>query len=809
MIDLKALPRFLELPVLSLQTAVVFPHASRSIVLNRPALLRAIDAVQDGGIIAVAAQKNPEQDEPRIADLHPIGTLAIVRRPASIPELGAAIPIALDGIGRIRLDRELQHAPYLRAKVERIESIAPADDDVSFNILRTRLVELVAELVTHSLTLPDDLVAFSRQLGDAGALADVVAAGIVEVATERHELLAELDVRRRIEKLIEVVRRERIAQKLRDELHTEVEERIGERQRELLLREQMNAIRKELGEGDEGFAGIGALRDNLRTAGLPPEALAEAERELERLGHMSLGSPEYSLSRTYVETLASLPWTKLSGRAIDLKRAGAILDEDHFDLAKVKERVLEFLAVQKLNPALKAPVLCLVGPPGVGKTSLGASIARATGREFVRVSLGGVHDEAEIRGHRRTYVGAMPGQILRGLQRAGARDPLFLLDEIDKLGRDHHGDPYAAMLEVLDPDQNGKFHDNYIDLPFDLSRVLFVCTANILDPLPPALRDRMEILELSGYVKDEKLQIAMRHLVPRVGAEHGLSMPRDLQFSADAIREIIASYTHEAGVRKLEQHIAAICRKRARQLAESKRGRRLITPTGVRKHLGVPMYRAETQLAERTREPGVAIGLAWTPAGGDTLFVEARRIPRGRGKITFTGQLGDVMEESAKAAVTWVRASADFYGIDAGLFSVEDLHIHFPSGGIPKDGPSAGVVLAAALISLYTERPVSSHVAMTGEITLSGHLLPVSGLKEKLLAARRSGITDVVLPASNEPDVREDVPPHIHERLTLHYVKTIEAAIRIAIPSTTLVTHAASRRHAASGRHAYAARSQR
>ena len=771
--------------------------------------MRAVESVAEGELVAVAAQRNPDQEEPRIDDLHPVGTLAIVRRPDKIPELGGAMPIALDGIGRIRLGEELQRYPFLRARVERIESIAPDDDDAAFGILRTRLVELTAELVTHSLTLPDDLVAFARQLSDAGALADVVAAGVVEVAIERHALLEELDVRRRIEKLIEIVRRERTAQKLRDELHTEVEERIGERQRELLLREQLSAIRKELGETDEGLAGVSTLRDNLRTAGLPPEALAEAERELERLGHMSLGSPEYSLSRTYIETLASLPWTKVSTRTIDLRRAASILDEDHFDLSKVKERILEYLAVQKLNPALKAPVLCLVGPPGVGKTSLGASMARAMGREFVRASLGGVHDEAEIRGHRRTYVGAMPGQILRGLQRAGTRDPLFLLDEVDKLGRDHHGDPYAALLEVLDPDQNAKFHDNYIDLPFDLSRVLFVCTANSLDPLPPALRDRMELLELAGYVEDEKLQIAMRHLVPRVAAEHGLAVPRDIQFEPAAIREIVTSYTHEAGVRRLEQNIAAICRKRARQLAESRRGRRLVTPTGVRKLLGVPLHRSESELVARTREPGVAIGLAWTPGGGDTLLVEARRIPRGRGKVTFTGQLGDVMEESAKAAVTWVRASADDYGIDAGLFSVEDLHIHFPSGSIPKDGPSAGVVLVAALISLYTGRSVSPHVAMTGEITLSGHLLPVSGLKEKLLAARRSGITDVVLPAANEPDVREDVPPHIFHGLTLHYAKTIEAALKIAIPSSALATHAASPRHSPSARHAYAARSHR
>jgi ATP-dependent Lon protease len=778
--DLSSLPTLLELPVVPLRGAVLFPHTALPVVLNRATAIRAIDAAGDGNLIAVATQAIADQDDPGVRDLHAIGTLAIVRQIQQMPRSGDAFPVVLDGVRRLAIVDELQRDPFLLARVRPTEDVMPNADDLMFSALKTSVLEIFSEVVTSSQTLPDELVMVARQLGDVAMLADLVASTVLESTIERQVLLAELDVRRRMEALTEILVRERTGQELRQKIRNEVEQRIGVQQRELLLREQLTAIRKELGDADDETQ-LEELRARLASAGLSPEAKREADREMTRLAHIPAASAEYSVVRSYIETIADLPWAKTTARPIDLMHAAVILDEDHFGLAKVKKRILEHLAVQKLKHELKGPILCLVGPPGSGKTSIGKSIARATGRELVRLSLGGIHDEAEIRGHRRTYVGALPGQILRGLRRAGARDPLFVLDEIDKLGQGFHGDPYAALLEVLDPEQNHAFRDNYLDVPFDLSSVMFLCTANTLEPIPPPLRDRMEVLELPGYIDEDKLQIAERYLVPREADANGVSLDTDVAFTREALAEIIRCYTQEAGVRKLEQHIGAICRTRARRLAEGACGLLTITPDLVHELLGAPAYRIETQIAERTTKPGVAIALAWTPCGGEVLFVESSRLPGGKGELTLTGHLGDVMQESARAALTWVRANAGAYGVDLGLFGKEDLHIHVPSGAVAKDGPSAGIVMAASLMSLFTNRPVRSYVALTGEITLSGLLLPVGGIKEKVLAARRSGIREVVLPVHNEPNVREDLSPALLADLDLRFATTIDDVLRLVL----------------------------
>ena len=562
---------------------------------------------------------------------------------------------------------------------------------------------------------------------------------------------------------------------------------LSQSQREFYLREQLKAIQKELGEGDDSQRDVEDLRKKLEAAGLPEEVKTEAMRELGRLGRMSASSPEYGVARTYLEWMAHLPWNVSSGSQVDVKRAAEILDEDHYDLEKVKDRILDYLAVLQLRPVLKGPILCFVGPPGVGKTSLGRSIARALGRKFARISMGGMHDEAEIRGHRRTYIGALPGQIIQALRRAGTNDPVFMLDEVDKLGRDFRGDPASALLEVLDPEQNITFRDNYLDVPFDLSKVLFITTANVLDPVPDALRDRMEIISLEGYTELEKTIIAFRYLVPRQIKENGLEPESDIHFTEEAVRFLIRRYTREAGVRNLEREIGSLCRKQARRIAEGPReaagARRKVevTPELVEKSLGAPRFRTDTEVAERTRRAGVAVGLAWTPVGGDVLFIEAGRMPGGNRGLIMTGQLGPVMQESVQAALTWVRGSATKYGIDPDLFKTSDIHIHVPAGAIPKDGPSAGITMAAALLSMLTDRRVRPNLAMTGEITLTGQVLPVGGIKEKVLAAKRSGVTEVILPFENEVNVLEDLKSEQIGEMKLHYVKAMEEVVDLAL----------------------------
>jgi ATP-dependent Lon protease len=777
----------MELPIVPLRTMVLFPHAALPMTLNRVVASQAVEAAGEEGLVAVVTQAHPEAELPAPNDLFAIGTAAIVRQ-LTQPGQGTVMVI-LEGLERIALVDFVQRQPYLKARVRRLASERPLID-TTYAAMRSNLLDEFQEMVQLSQVLPDELGVVARSIADDSALTDMIGSALVETAPPvRQDLLATIDVRRRLEKLSEVLARELESLRIRERLRTEVHDKIAGSQREIVLREQLKAIRKELGEEKGEEQQILDLREKLERAGLPPEAQAEAMREVDRLHDMPAGSPEHAMVRTYLEWLAALPWSYATATRIDLPRAQQILDEDHFDLDKVKERILEFLAVQRLKSDPRAPLLCLVGPPGVGKTSVGRSIARATGRAFVRISLGGTNDEAEIRGHRRTYIGALPGQIIRGLRRAGSCDPVFMLDEVDKLGRDFRGDPSAALLEVLDPEQNNAFRDHYLDVPFDLSRVMFVATANLLDTVPPPLRDRMEVIDLPGYLDEDKLQIAQRYLVPKQVEANGLVLGADISFTDGAILELVRGYTHEAGVRKLEQLVASLCRKRARQLGESAGGTLVVGPGIVSGLLGPPLFRVESQLAERTARPGVAVAVAWTPAGGEVLYVEASELPAGKGEVTLTGQLGDVMQESARTAVSWVRANGGRYGIASDALRGVDLHIHVPAGAVPKDGPSAGVVMATSLVSLLTHRPVRPHVALTGEITLSGVLLPVGGIKEKVLAARRSGVHELVLPLDNEPNLRDEVPEHLRGDIAIRLASTVEQAVEIALsPGDTPMT---------------------
>jgi len=602
-------------------------------------------------------------------------------------------------------------------------------------------------------------------------------------------LLETASIEERLEKLNKHLAKEIEVQQLRTKIQTEVQDQVQQSQRDYYLREQMKAIQKELGEQDEGQREVEDLRKKIDDAKMPEEVKKEALKELSRLGRMSPMAADYSLTRNYIEWLAVLPWSKSSGEKIDIGKAKEILDEDHYELKKVKDRILDYLSVLELKPDMKGPILCFVGPPGVGKTSLGRSIARSLGRKFQRISLGGMHDEAEIRGHRRTYIGALPGQIIQSIRRADCNDPVIMLDEIDKLGRDFRGDPASALLETLDPEQNNTFRDNYLDVPFDLSKVLFICTANMLDPVPPPLLDRMELIFLQGYSEEEKLHIAKRYLVPRQIKENGITTEQ-IEFPDEAIRYVVRHYTREAGVRKLEQVLGTVCRKQARRVVEGKTEKLTVTREVLKEFLGGIQVRVETEVEERVKRPGVAVGLAWTPAGGDILFIEANKM-KGKGGFTMTGQIGEVMQESMQAALTWVRSNAASLGLSEDFTKEIDLHIHVPAGAIPKDGPSAGVTMTAVLVSLLTDTPVRPLTAMTGEITLSGNVLPVGGIKEKFLAARRAGVTTIILPADNRQDVEEDLTPDQMEGVAVHYASRIEDVLAVALP--LLKAHADTR----------------
>ena len=771
----------LELPLLPLRDLVVFPDALQPFSITSERSMRALHALEpEGDVIVLATQRDPNAEDPAVSDLYSVGVTARVLKVLQLEE-GHTVLIVL-GQERVRLVAELQREPYLRVRVLPLPDQVPSTLDPELVPLMQNVRDLCTAVIRSSPVLSNELLTVLRRADSPGALANFVAATLPGLSTEtRQELLETTDVVARLRRLDLELVRERDSLAMRRRIHAAVAERLGKQHHEMMLREQLEAIRKELGEAEPAEHDIAELRSRIEAAAMPPEAQTEAMRELARLEHMPFESAERSVARTYLDWLTALPWKRSSAAEIDVVGAQRVLDEDHFDLEKVKERVVEYLAVLKLRRELRGPILCFVGPPGVGKTSVGKSIARASGRRFVRLSLGGMRDEAEIRGHRRTYVGALPGQIVQGIRRAEVNNPVFMLDEIDKLGKDFRGDPAAALLEVLDPDQNTSFRDQYLDVPFDLSRVLFITTANVLDTIPPSLLDRMEIIELPGYSEDEKLEIARRYLVPRQLAEHGLLTEGLLSFTDAALRAVVRAYTREAGVRNLERAIASICRKQARAVAGGDVAGITVTPEVVRARLGVQRYHIDTEVAERTRKPGVAVALAWTPQGGDVLFVEAARMPRVRGEVTLTGQLGEVMQESAKAALSWVRANAERYDIPSRAFGDFDLHLHVPSGAVPKDGPSAGLVMVVALVSLFRDQPVRPLVALTGEITLSGQVLPVAGIKEKVLAARRSGIRVVVLPAQNEANVEEDVPQPLREGMHLCFVSTIEEALEQAL----------------------------
>ena len=627
--------------------------------------------------------------------------------------------------------------------------------------------------------LSDDLQTLASNIAEPGRLADFIASSLTTIATSvKQEVLETLDVRARMDSLNRILIKELEVLELGSRIQSQVQSEVGKNQREYFLREQMKAIQKELGESDDQTKDVEELQQKIDAAGMPEAVKKEAQRELDRLAKMPVAAAEYTVSRTYLDWLVMLPWQKRTDEVIDLPKTKEVLDADHTGLEKAKDRILEYLAVRKLNPEVKGPILCFVGPPGVGKTSLARSIAQSLSRKFVRVSLGGMRDEAEIRGHRRTYIGALPGQIIQGLRRAESKNPVFILDEIDKLGADFRGDPASALLEVLDPEQNSTFRDHYLDVPFDLSEVLFITTANVLDPVPPALRDRMEVLEIPGYTEEEKLAIAREHLVEKQVENHGLTAEQ-LTITDAALSAVIRGYTREAGVRNLEREIGALCRKAARRRAEGSLEPLTVTPDVVAEMLGAPTFLDE-EMEERTKEPGVAIGLAWTPAGGDVLFIEASRMA-GTGSLTLTGQLGEVMKESARAALSWFRAHAAAYGADPDFFKNAEIHLHVPSGAIPKDGPSAGVTIATALASELTRRPVRGDIAMTGEITLSGRVLPVGGIKEKVLAARRAGIREVILPRQNEKNVNEDLTEELRRELTIHFVQSVDEVLLLAL----------------------------
>src|SRR5499427_823961 len=771
-----------DIPVLPVRDTVLFPHAVLPLTVGRESSIQLINSLGDEKTILVVAQREARVDTPQPTDLYNVGTLATVHKVVKMPN--QSLFVFTEGLERVRLRDFVQLTPFMRAEVE----VLPESDShptAEIEALQRNVLTLFQQIVAGSPTLSDELQTVAMNIDEPGRLVDFVASSLPFLATkDKQEILETSDVVRRLQEINQHLAKELEVQQLRNKIQTEVQDQVQQSQREYYLREQLKAIQKELGEQDEAQRDVDDLRKKIEAAGMPEEVKKEAMKELTRLSRMSPMAADYSVTRNYIEWLAVLPWAKSSGVEADITKAHEVLDADHYDLKKVKDRILDYLSVRRLKPNMKGPILCFVGPPGVGKTSLGRSIARALERKFVRLSLGGVHDEAEIRGHRRTYIGALPGQIIQGLRRAETNDPVFVLDEVDKLGRDFRGDPSSALLEALDPEQNSTFRDNYLDVPFDLSKVLFICTANMLDTIPEPLRDRMEIIELQGYTEDDKVHIAERYLIPKQIEENGITKEQ-IEFPEETVRFLIRHYTREAGVRSLERTIGTICRKQARRIAEGKTDKLIVTPDLVQHTdmLGGIKIRTEGEIAERTKRTGVAVGLAWTPTGGDILFIEANKM-KGKGGFTMTGQIGQVMQESMQAALTWVRSNAAELMIPEDFFSNHDLHIHVPAGAIPKDGPSAGVTMATALVSLLTDRSVRPYTAMTGEITLSGNVLPVGGIKEKVLAAKRAGVHDVILPAENKMNVDEDLTPEQLENLRVHYVKTIREVLDLALPSS-------------------------
>jgi ATP-dependent Lon protease len=769
----------------------MFPHLPAPLLVGRPPSVQLVDeAVLGRKIVGLVAQKDPALDEPRSVDLFSVGTASVIMKMVKFPD--GTLRVLTRGIERIRLKRIMQETPYFLAEIEVLRE--SPDEGMQTDALAKNLLAQIQRLLEALPIASEEMGLAFMNITQPGRLADLVGALLGLKLEQRQQILETLSVRERLQLVTRFINKEIEVIELGSKIQEQVQSEMDETQRKFLLRQQLKAIQKELGEEEEGAAELRELAERIQAAGMPPEVRKEADRQLERLRGIPPASAEHSVIRTYLDWLVVLPWSKATEDKLDIAEARRILDEDHHDLDKVKERILEYLAVRKRRRDLKGPILCFAGPPGTGKTSLGRSIARAMGRKFHRMSLGGVRDEAEIRGHRRTYVGALPGRILEGLRKAGSNNPVFMLDEVDKLGADFRGDPAAALLEVLDPEQNFSFTDHYLDLPFDLSKVMFITTANLLDPVPPPLRDRMEVLELPGYTEEEKVAIARGHLLPRQMAEHALI--RD-DFSVDdgALRRIIREYTREAGVRNLERLAATLCRKAVRAIEEKRQRGVKVEAEDLDELLGPPPFVLE--VADRTQVPGVAVGLAWTPTGGDILFIEASSMPGDKG-LTLTGSLGDVMKESARAALSYLRSRSQELGLADDFFDRRDLHVHVPSGAIPKDGPSAGIAICAALLSVLTGRPCRARVAMTGEITLRGKILPVGGIKEKVLAAARAGVLEVVLPERNRKDLSE-VPEEVRRALKFHFVDMIDAALPLVLekPSSSRSAEAARRGRAA------------
>ena len=767
-------------PVMPLRNTVLFPQQVIPIYIGRDRSLKLInDLDPKKRYIVVVAQEDGSIEDPKPEDLYAYGTLAQVLKVFDMPDNSKSAIV--QGISRVKVLEYTKHEPYFTAAVQSVDD-QPITDQLEIDALTTNLRQAFEDLMKVAPNLTEEHSGMLKNIQKPNRLTDRAISVITISNQEKQEILEELDIKMRMEKALNLISREIQRIKLGEEIQSEVHDEITKTQREYYLREQMKAIKKELGE-DEGTVELKELEDKIKAANMPEESEKVAMKELDRLSRIPTQSPEYNVSRTYIDWLVDLPWSDSTEDRIDLKEAMKILDEDHYGLEKVKERIIEYLAVRNLKQqkdpdgTVRGPILCFGGPPGVGKTSLGKSIARSMGREFVRLSLGGVRDEAEIRGHRRNYIGALPGRVIQSIKKAGKNNPVFMLDEIDKLGSDFRGDPSSALLEVLDPEQNHSFSDHYLEVDFDLSNVMFIATANYQDAIPPALRDRMEILDFSGYIEDEKIQIAKRHILPKQIEENGLTKDQ-VTFDAGSIKELVRSYTREAGVRNLEREVANVLRKVARDLVESDIEKIKVNRKKVGEYLGAPRFHSE--LAERTTKPGVVTGLAWTAAGGDILFVEST-LMNGKGKLTLTGQLGDVMKESATAALTFVRANANDFDIDPEFNENSDIHVHVPAGAIPKDGPSAGVSMVTSLVSLLKGIPVKEKVAMTGEITLRGNVLPIGGVKEKVTAAHRSGIKEIILPDHNRKDL-EDVPEHVAKDLTFHFAKEIKDVLKVAIP---------------------------
>ncbi|KPL03076.1 MAG: hypothetical protein AMJ90_04120 [candidate division Zixibacteria bacterium SM23_73_2] len=764
-----------ELSILPLKGVVVYPYLIMPLMISDQRYAKLIDEALVGGkIIGLFAQKDPEKENVVFEDIYQVGTAATIIKMLRFPD--GSVRFLVQGLARIKIKKALKSQPHLQAKIEIVEEMERKD--VEIEALVRNILEQLKKVINLAPYLPEELQVSALNTEDPGKLADLIASNLNINLNQKQHILETFDVKQRLEKLTRLIAKEVEVLELSRKIQSKASAEMGKMQKEFILREQLKAIQKELGEKDQKAAEVEEFKKKIYAAKLPKEAKEAAEKELDRLAMMNPAAAEYTVSRTYLDWLVELPWSKSTQDRLNIKEARRVLDEDHYDLERVKERILEYLAVRKLKSDLKGPILCFVGPPGVGKTSLGMSIARALGRKFQRISLGGMHDEAEIRGHRRTYIGSLPGRIIQGIKRAGSNNPVFMLDEVDKVGKDFRGDPAAALLEVLDPEQNHSFSDHYLDVPFDLSKVMFITTANLLDPIPPVLQDRMEVIEIPGYTDLEKLEIAKMFLIPKELDNHGLK-PKNLTFSDEAIKKIINDYTRESGLRNLDREIATVCRKVAKMVASGEKKKIEITPDNLQKFLGPIKFFQEA--VERTSKVGVVPGLAWTSYGGELIFVEATKMP-GKKSLTLTGHLGEVMRESAQTALSYVRSTSKKLGISDRFYEKFDIHVHVPAGGTPKDGPSAGITMATAIASLLTERPVKPRLAMSGEITLRGLVMPIGGLKEKSLAAYRAGIKTVILSRHNQKDL-EEIPQEIKDHVKFVFVDTVDEVLGLALDS--------------------------